>query len=312
MKKSLITLSLLAAMGSTTAMASSNIGTGDFNGHDVVIGEIAKNDDGSIIAADISVDGTQHRIMKQNDSWTVSNENGLGQELKVDESGNITIDGKDSGNVSDYNKPRPVLPPKADESLPMEPEASNPIEAVPTHPIEDPEFSNPIEPEPEHPIEDGKPGQGPEGEPSNPDRPNGETEDRIQGKINDRIDAVDGALDQGRTSISDNTAAINDLRTDFEDFADETNKRFNELDDRMDGVVASMHAITNARPMVSNPGDFAMGAGVGFAGSKEAIAIGGAYAINENWAASATMNYESSTRHSSSQVSGGAGVQYRF
>ena len=85
-----------------------------------------------------------------------------------------------------------------------------------------------------------------------------------------------------------------------------------ELDDRMDQVMASSHAITNARPVLANAGEYAVGVGVGFAGSTEAIALGGAYQVNDSWSVSGTMNYATSTSHASSDFSAGVGAHYRF
>ena len=93
--------------------------------------------------------------------------------------------------------------------------------------------------------------------------------------------------------------------------AEEYNQKFNEHQEQMDGIRASLHAVTNARPFVTN-GEFAVGAGVGFAGSKEAIALGGAYGISEQLSVSGTFNYETSGKYSSSDVSGGVGVQFNF
>ncbi|MGF1755513.1 YadA C-terminal domain-containing protein [Vibrio makurazakiensis] len=84
------------------------------------------------------------------------------------------------------------------------------------------------------------------------------------------------------------------------------------LEDRMDGVVASSHAITNARPVLNSAGQFGMGMGVGAAGSKQAIAIGGAYQITDNWSGTMSVNYETKGKVSSHQVSAGVGAQYIF
>ncbi|MEX0334765.1 YadA C-terminal domain-containing protein [Vibrio tubiashii] len=84
------------------------------------------------------------------------------------------------------------------------------------------------------------------------------------------------------------------------------------LEDRMDGVVASSHAITNARPVLNSAGQFGMGVGVGAAGSKQAIAIGSAYQFNENWSGSLSVNYETKGKVSKDQVSAGVGAQYIF
>ena len=93
--------------------------------------------------------------------------------------------------------------------------------------------------------------------------------------------------------------------------AEEYNAKFNDHAEQMDGIRASLHAVTNARPFVTN-GEFAIGAGVGFAGSKEALALGGAYGINESLSVSGTFHYETSGKYSSSDVAGGVGLQYSF
>ncbi|EOD79833.1 hypothetical protein D515_00966 [Grimontia indica] len=95
------------------------------------------------------------------------------------------------------------------------------------------------------------------------------------------------------------------------DLQQQMNERFAEMDEQMDGVRAGMHAITNARPFVTE-GEFAIGAGVGFSGSKEALAIGGAYGFNEKISVSGTFHYETSGKVSGSEVAGGVGIQYKF
>ncbi|OIN23948.1 YadA C-terminal domain-containing protein [Vibrio barjaei] len=114
-------------------------------------------------------------------------------------------------------------------------------------------------------------------------------------------------------STLDNKIAANTKRIDSleADMAKMGNKML-DLEDRMDGVVATSHAVTNARPMVQDSGEFAMGVGIGAAGSKQALALGGAYQFNANWSSSMTVNYETAGKRSNSQVSAGAGVQYRF
>lgn len=104
---------------------------------------------------------------------------------------------------------------------------------------------------------------------------------------------------------------ITTLENDFKTIAKENNRRFNEQDEKIDGVRAGLHAVANARPFVTS-GEFAIGAGVGFSGSKEALALGGAYGINEQLSVSGTFHYESSGSYSSSDVAGGVGVQYSF
>ncbi|MDO6497705.1 YadA C-terminal domain-containing protein [Photobacterium sanguinicancri] len=181
--------------------------------------------------------------------------------------------------------------------LPMKP--TNPIEQTPTNPIQ-PGPSNPIEIPPEHPIEVEKPTQPIEGQPENP------IELPPVHPIEPEIDPEFGVQPKSNESVR-----IDNLEKTFNDFAEETNRRFSEVDEQMDGIRAGLHAVTNARPYVAT-GEFAMGAGVGFSGSKEAIALGGAYGINSQLSVSGTFHYETSGKYSSSDVAGGVGVQYRF
>ncbi|MEZ9328754.1 YadA C-terminal domain-containing protein [Vibrio breoganii] len=82
-----------------------------------------------------------------------------------------------------------------------------------------------------------------------------------------------------------------------------------EYQDRLDGVMAGSHAVANARPMLSQEGDTAVGVGVGYAGDAGAVAIGVGHSFNEDWSASGTVN---ATTGDYSEVSAGAGVQYVF
>lgn len=161
----------------------------------------------------------------------------------------------------------------------------------PVHPI--------VPPEPEHPIE--KP------EPENPiERPG------IENPIYDMEDAISDAGDQinaNAQTTEQNAADIASLEQSFNNFADEVNQKFAEMDERIDGTNASLHAVTNARPMVAN-GQTAFGVGTGFAGSASAIAVGVAHSFEDTgWSASATVN---ATTGSYSEVNGGAGLQYAF
>jgi len=196
------------------------------------------------------------------------------------------------------DRPTPEVPQNPIEGTPWQPqlpvqptlpEPSHPIELPkPTHPIEKPTPSQPIEQtptQPELPVQPTLP------EPSLP----------IEG---DDIDVPDisGPTEAERSSA---------LEMSFEAMAAEYNGKFKEHEEQMDGIRASLHAVTNARPFVTN-GEFAVGAGVGFAGSKEALALGGAYGINENLSISGTFHYETSGKYSSSDVAGGVGLQYNF
>lgn len=78
------------------------------------------------------------------------------------------------------------------------------------------------------------------------------------------------------------------------------------LDTRIDQTQALNAATVNARPMVTN-GMTAFGAGVGYAGSEAALAIGVAHAfVDTGWSASGTL------AASSDDVVVGAGAQYAF
>lgn len=202
----------------------------------------------------------------------------------------------------------PIEPPKPTHPIenvrptqPIEAAPSNPIEPPkPTHPIENEKPSQPIEATPENPIENTKPSNPIEASPENPIEVPATPEQPI---------VVDP--DFGVTPKSKDTVRIDNLEKSFQSFAEETQRKFSELDEQMDGVRAGLHAVTNARPYVTN-GQFAVGAGVGFAGSKEALALGGAYGINENLSVSGTFHYETSGKYSSSEVAGGVGLQYSF
>lgn len=173
-------------------------------------------------------------------------------------------------------RPQPQAPTNPIEGVPTQPPVDNtperPQPQFPTNPIEGVP-SQPIEIQPEHPIQDG-----------------------------DYAPDISGPTEAERTSA---------LELQFQAMAEEYNQKFNEHQEQMDGIRASLHAVTNARPFVTN-GEFAVGAGVGFAGSKEAIALGGAYGISEQLSVSGTFNYETSGKYSSSDVSGGVGVQFNF
>ncbi|HIF9516975.1 TPA: YadA-like family protein [Photobacterium damselae] len=202
----------------------------------------------------------------------------------------------------------PIEPPKPTHPIenvrptqPIEAAPSNPIEPPkPTHPIENEKPSQPIEAAPENPIENTKPSKPIEAAPENPIEVPSTPEQPIVADP-----------DFGVTPKSNDTVRIDNLEKSFQSFAEETQRKFSELDEQMDGVRAGLHAVTNARPYVAN-GQFAVGAGVGFAGSKEALALGGAYGINENLSVSGTFHYETSGKYSSSEVAGGVGLQYSF
>ncbi|KXF82618.1 YadA C-terminal domain-containing protein [Enterovibrio coralii] len=109
-------------------------------------------------------------------------------------------------------------------------------------------------------------------------------------------------------SFGVSTPTTGDLVADLEK---QMNHRFDEMSEHMDGIRAGLHAVTNARPFVTH-GEFAVGAGIGFAGSKEALALGGAYGLTEKISLSGTFHYETSGKISGSEVAGGMGIQYKF
>lgn len=131
---------------------------------------------------------------------------------------------------------------------------------------------------------------------------------RINGAANQVVEVGAAAYSELDNKIASNTARITGLETEMKKMGD----KMLDLEDRMDGVVATSHAVTNARPMVQDAGEFAMGVGIGAAGSKQALALGGAYQFSQNWSASTTVNYETAGKRSKSQFSAGAGVHYRF
>ncbi|MGR6841508.1 YadA C-terminal domain-containing protein [Aliivibrio wodanis] len=161
---------------------------------------------------------------------------------------------------------------------------------IPEQPPVDNSPDRPQPPTPTQPPIDNTPDRPAPGEPTQP--------------------PIDNTPEWGIPAISDGDR-INTLENEFKTMAEENNRRFNEQDDKIDGVRAGLHAVANARPFVTE-GEFAIGAGIGFSGSKEALALGGAYGINEKLSVSGTFHYESSGSYSSSDVAGGVGIQYNF
>lgn len=117
--------------------------------------------------------------------------------------------------------------------------------------------------------------------------------------------ANQSAIGSNSRSIASNTAAIAKNSQDIDTLFSEVNR----LDERMDSVIANSHAIANARPYLKAAGQTALGVGVGFAGGKEAIAVGAAHAFTNQLSGSLTI---SAITGDHSEVSGGAGVQLSF
>ena len=228
----------------------------------------------------------------------------------------------DFGDTPEYGKPMNPTQPPVDNNTPERPtpdhspdwginpdkpvDRPQPDDASPDYgkeiPTQPPVDNSPNRPKPDDASPDyGKeiPTQPPVD--NSPDRPSPETP--VQPPMDDSPEwGIPHATEGER---------ITALENDFKAMAEENNRRFNEQDEQIDGVRAGLHAVANARPFVTS-GEFAIGAGVGFSGSKEALALGGAYGINEQLSVSGTFHYESSGSYSSSDVAGGVGVQYSF
>ncbi|WP_038878384.1 YadA C-terminal domain-containing protein [Vibrio jasicida] len=185
------------------------------------------------------------------------------------------------------DRPNPGIPTNPIQGVPEQPllpEVDNGVPGVPDRPRPDLPPTPPIEAAPEHPtlpeVDNGVPHVPDRPTPQLPSNPieNNPTDDRLN---------------------------------HLEGLAAEYNYRLNQQAEQMDGIRASLHAVTNARPYATN-GELAIGAGVGFSGSKEAVAIGGAYGLSDQVSLSGTFHYESSGKYSSSDVAGGVGVQISF
>lgn len=134
-----------------------------------------------------------------------------------------------------------------------------------------------------------------------------------------RIEDGNAAFDEYvQSGIENGKVRMNDyMDTRLSDFEQELQSMYMEdmenfyqdVDARMDDVMASQHAITNARPFLINGGT-AVGVGVGFAGDSSAVAVGVAHSFKDTgWSVSGSIN---ATSGSNNDVSAGAGVQYSF
>ena len=208
---------------------------------------------------------------------------------------------------------QPTNPIEAVPEQPVLPGIDNSVPGVPDRPQPPVHVQPPIEAAPEQPVfpevDNGVPGIPDRPQPQRPTNPiQGTPSNPVEIQPEHPIQDGDYAPDISGPTESERTSA---LELGFQAMAEEYNQKFNEHQEQMDGIRASLHAVTNARPFVTN-GEFAVGAGVGFAGSKEAIALGGAYGISEQLSVSGTFNYETSGKYSSSDISGGVGVQFNF
>ncbi|MCG9629495.1 YadA C-terminal domain-containing protein [Vibrio sp. Isolate30] len=132
--------------------------------------------------------------------------------------------------------------------------------------------------------------------------PDGKVAKAVAQKLEERGEEAYGSIKELYAQGASAMASIeNDVQTLFGEI--------DRLDEKMDSVMAGVHAVNNARPYLSGEGQTAIGVGVGYAGESGAVALGAAHSFTENWSASATLNV---TTGSYSEVSGGAGVQYVF
>ncbi|MGR5092348.1 YadA-like family protein [Vibrio maritimus] len=112
--------------------------------------------------------------------------------------------------------------------------------------------------------------------------------------------------------ISENSQQISRNSVRIDNLEDALVRQGEEMRERYDGVKASTHAAMSARAFTSEPGEFAVGAGIGAAGSKRALAIGGAYQFNENWSGNFIGSYETAGKYTKSDLALGVGAQYTF
>lgn len=185
------------------------------------------------------------------------------------------------------DRPHPGIPTNPIQGVPEQPvlpEVDNGVPGVPDRPHPDQSPTPPIEAAPEHPTLP----EPDNGIPEVPERPTPQLPSNPieNNPTDDRLNHLEG-------------------------LAAEYDYRLNQQAEQMDGIRASLHAVTNARPYATN-GELAIGAGVGFSGSKEAVAIGGAYGLSDQVSLSGTFHYESSGKYSSSDVAGGVGLQISF
>ncbi|MGV2986618.1 YadA C-terminal domain-containing protein [Vibrio sp. E150_011] len=119
-------------------------------------------------------------------------------------------------------------------------------------------------------------------------------------------------IDNNAHNISQNSAKIDQNSERIDGLEQSIKAQGEEMRERYDGVKATMHAVTNARPVAYDVGSFAVGAGIGAAGSKQAVALGGAYRFDENWSGSFTVSHETAGKQTKADTSAGVGAQYNF
>jgi hypothetical protein len=85
-----------------------------------------------------------------------------------------------------------------------------------------------------------------------------------------------------------------------------------KLQRQLYGVKASVHAITNARPIPYTTGDTAVGFGLGTAGGEESLAIGVGHRFTKSFSVSATMSAVAGNNFEAGNIAAGAGAQFNF
>ena len=140
----------------------------------------------------------------------------------------------------------------------------------------------------------------------------GSIQDRINNESSKNNARIDRMQDESLTGFSQSQSIQSDNSNRIDTIEDVIQAQGVEMMERLDGVKAATHAINNARPIPYSVGSFAVGVGVGSAGSKQALAIGGAYRMTENVSASFTVATESEGKFSKAEASAGAGVQLSF
>ncbi|HDM8229395.1 TPA: YadA-like family protein [Vibrio campbellii] len=201
------------------------------------------------------------------------------------------------------DRPNPGIPTNPIQGVPEQPvlpEVDNGVPGVPEQPVL-PEVDNGVPGVPDRPRPDQSPTPPIEAAPEHPTLPEPDN-------------GIPEVPERPTPQLPSNPIENNptdDRLNHLEGLAAEYDYRLNQQAEQMDGIRASLHAVTNARPYATH-GELAIGAGVGFSGSKEAVAVGGAYGLTDQVSLSGTFHYESSGKYSSSDVAGGVGVQISF
>ncbi|CDT53166.1 YadA C-terminal domain-containing protein [Vibrio coralliirubri] len=301
MKKTIIALTLASASAAPATFAdevfvdneTGNIVVRNDQGGSYVTGQLSKNDDGQYFLTTRDGDTVKtEQILREGSVYHVD-----GRQVTVDQYNDqyskVSINEKHEGVNNEL--PIDTIP-----GVPGVPPIENPI--IPGAP------DNGVTP----PI--GNPLPGVDSDMNIPEsNVDGSPESNVTPDYTDVIGGIvesgSKAYEQGVAAYADIDSRVGKLEVNFDNFKAETDRKFKEMDQRLDATNASLHAVTNARPMVSN-GQTAFGVGTGFAGSAQAIAVGVAHSFEDSgWSASATINQ---TTGGYSEFNGGAGVQYAF